>query len=95
MAQHGLSHCANVVAGDVVTPVEDGASLAGEHQELRRAERPASSHPAIDEVGRVGAGPARADQVYGVAGDGIGRRNFSHQVLEFDDLLGGHQALQV
>src|SRR5215510_4986322 len=95
MAQHGLGHGANVVARHVIAPVQDGARLAGQHQELRRAKRSAPRHPAVDEVGSVGARAARADQVDGVAGDRIGRRNLSHQTLKFDDLFGGHQALQV
>src|SRR5262249_41113945 len=51
MAQHGLSHCANVVARNVIAPVQYGARLAGQDQELRRAKRSAPRHPAIDEIG--------------------------------------------
>ena len=94
MAQHRLGQRADVLEAHVVAAVHERARLAAEDEMLRRARAGAVRHPLLDEVRRLGPGPARAREADGVARHRLGDRHAADELLERDDVGAGHRVLE-
>jgi hypothetical protein len=81
----GAGQLANVVDGNRVAAVEDGARLGRQHEVLGRARARAPGHVLAHGLGRLRPGPGGAADGHGMREHVLGDGHAQNQVLQFDD----------
>ena len=82
VAERGVGERADVLGRDVDPAREQRPGLRPQHQELPGAQAGAPAHPVVDEVGRLGPGPAGRGQPHGVADHVLGDRHLADDLVE-------------
>src|SRR5580704_284455 len=89
VTQDGGGQGADILIGDVIAVAQQRAGLGGQYDKLRGAHAGAEVHVILHEVGRAGiVGAGGANQLDRVAGDRVGDRHHTHQLLEIENLFG-------